>query len=164
MAYVVLISQLCKKVRVPLFPNEITSTATRVIGVNKKWDVDSPKSKTKRLQAWNIPVGFTSHDINRTTLAPDLNKPNPELSRHVSVETPFRGSSPPLTSSRMNEIHKIKNHSCTEYGRIPRYGHSGSPSEGNSHTILARAGEGSTGKAPYPYNCLPPTLCHPFHV
>ncbi|KAI0493878.1 hypothetical protein KFK09_024004 [Dendrobium nobile] len=59
---------------------------------------------------------------------------------------------------------RINNHSCTEYGRIPRYGHSGSPSEDNSHTILARAGEASTGKAPYPYNCLLPTLRHPFQV
>ncbi|GJV77031.1 hypothetical protein Tco_1508615 [Tanacetum coccineum] len=32
----------------------------------------------------------------------------------------------------------------TEYGRIPRYGHSGSPPEDDSHTILARAGEAST--------------------
>nr|GLL21600.1 Domain X [Ipomoea trifida] len=38
----------------------------------------------------------------------------------------------------------INNNSCTEYGRIPRYGHSGSPSEDDSHTILARAGEAST--------------------
>ncbi|OIW09768.1 hypothetical protein TanjilG_18683 [Lupinus angustifolius] len=30
-----------------------------------------------------------------------------------------------------------------EYGRIPRYGHSGSPSEDESHKILARAGEAS---------------------
>ncbi|GJT80738.1 hypothetical protein Tco_1055080, partial [Tanacetum coccineum] len=57
----------------------------------------------------------------------------------------------------------INNNSCTEYGRIPRYGHSGSPSEDDSHTILARAGEASTSKAPYTYNCLPPTLRHPFH-
>ncbi|KAK7838024.1 hypothetical protein CFP56_020345 [Quercus suber] len=34
----------------------------------------------------------------------------------------------------------------------------------NSHTILAKAGEASTGKALYPYNCLPPTLRHPFQI
>ncbi|KAF3641241.1 NADH dehydrogenase subunit 4 [Capsicum annuum] len=45
-------------------------------------------------------------------------------------------------------IIRINNHSCTEYGRIPRYGHSGSPSEGDSHTILARARETSMVKAP----------------
>ncbi|KAK7368481.1 hypothetical protein VNO80_10507 [Phaseolus coccineus] len=39
-----------------------------------------------------------------------------------------------------------------------------SPSEDDSHTIIARAREASTGKAPYPYNCLPPTLRHPFKV
>ncbi|PHU15865.1 hypothetical protein BC332_17070 [Capsicum chinense] len=59
---------------------------------------------------------------------------------------------------------RIKNHSYTEYGRIPRYGHLGSPSEGDSHTILVRAGEASTGKAPYPNNCFPPILYHPFQV
>nr|GFA96520.1 hypothetical protein [Tanacetum cinerariifolium] len=59
---------------------------------------------------------------------------------------------------------RINNNSCTEYGRIPRYGHSGSPSEEDSHTILARAGEASMSKAPYTYNCLPPTLRHPFQV
>ncbi|KAF5797029.1 hypothetical protein HanRHA438_Chr08g0370851 [Helianthus annuus] len=40
-----------------------------------------------------------------------------------------------------------------EYGRIPRYGHSGSPSEDDSHTILARAGEVSTSKAAYTSAC-----------
>ncbi|KAG9438660.1 hypothetical protein H6P81_021403 [Aristolochia fimbriata] len=65
----------------------------------------------------------------------------------------------PLQSIRpepLGRLRRINNHSCTEYGRIPRYGHSGSPSEDDSHTILARAGEASTGKAPYPYNCLQP--------
>ncbi|TMX05490.1 hypothetical protein EJD97_017330, partial [Solanum chilense] len=38
---------------------------------------------------------------------------------------------------------RINNHNCTECGRIPRYGHSGSPYEGDSHTILARDGKAS---------------------
>ncbi|PKU61784.1 putative mitochondrial protein ymf40 [Dendrobium catenatum] len=71
---------------------------------------------------------------------------------------------PTIRPEPLGRLRRINNHSCTEYGRIPRYGHSGSPSEDNSHTILARAGEASTGKAPYPYNCLPPTLRHPFQV
>ncbi|GKA04329.1 hypothetical protein Tco_0677110 [Tanacetum coccineum] len=66
-------------------------------------------------------------------------------------------------SSLMDTAYWINNNSCTEYGRIPRYGHSGSPSEDDSHTILAGAGEASKNKAPYTYNCLPPTLRHPFH-
>ena len=47
---------------------------------------------------------------------------------------------------------------------FPRYGHSGSPFEGDSHTILARAGEAPESKAPYPYHSFPPTLRHPFQV
>ncbi|PHT42585.1 hypothetical protein CQW23_16610 [Capsicum baccatum] len=45
----------------------------------------------------------------------------------------------------LGRLCRINNHSCTEYGRIPRYGHLGSPSEGDSHIILDRAGEESTG-------------------
>ncbi|KAF3488552.1 hypothetical protein F2Q69_00052945 [Brassica cretica] len=41
-------------------------------------------------------------------------------------------------------LRMINNNSCTKYGRIPRYGHSGSPSEDDSHTIFARAGKAST--------------------
>ncbi|KAK4343795.1 hypothetical protein RND71_036889 [Anisodus tanguticus] len=71
---------------------------------------------------------------------------------------------PTIWLEPLGRLCRINNHSCTEYDRIPRYGHSGSPSEGDSHIILARAGEASTGKAPYPYNCLPPTLHHPFQA
>ncbi|EEF29971.1 conserved hypothetical protein [Ricinus communis] len=44
-------------------------------------------------------------------------------------------------------VGKINNNSCTEYGRIPRYGHSGSSSDDDSHTILSRVGEVSTAHA-----------------
>ncbi|GKC88500.1 hypothetical protein Tco_1149149, partial [Tanacetum coccineum] len=39
---------------------------------------------------------------------------------------------------------RINNNSCTEYGRIPQYGHSRSLSEDDSHIILARVEEAST--------------------
>eukprot|EP01018_Ginkgo_biloba_P004153 Gb_34376 [translate_table: standard] len=61
-------------------------------------------------------------------------------------------------------LYKINLHSCTKYGRIPRYGHSGSPFEGDSYIILTRAKEVSESKAPYPSHSFPPTLCHPFQV
>ncbi|KAL0008386.1 hypothetical protein SO802_009888 [Lithocarpus litseifolius] len=71
---------------------------------------------------------------------------------------------PTIQPEPLGRLCKINNNSCTKYGRIPRYSHSGSPSEDDSHTILARAGEASTGKALYPYNCLPPTFYHPFQI
>ncbi|WOK94123.1 maturase [Canna indica] len=71
---------------------------------------------------------------------------------------------PTIRPEPLGRLRRINNHSCTKYGRIPRYDHSGSPSEDNSHTILARAREASMGKAPYPYNCLPATLRHQFQV
>ncbi|KAK4357281.1 hypothetical protein RND71_022891 [Anisodus tanguticus] len=71
---------------------------------------------------------------------------------------------PTIWLEPLGRLYRINNHSCTEYGRIPQYGHLGSPSEGDSHIILARAGEASMGKAPYPYNCLPPMLRNPFQV
>nr|GEY94593.1 hypothetical protein [Tanacetum cinerariifolium] len=52
-----------------------------------------------------------------------------------------------LAGSCMSVTSMINNNSFMDYGRIPRYGHSGSPSEDDSHTILARTGEAeSTGR------------------
>ncbi|KAK4384623.1 hypothetical protein Sango_3042500 [Sesamum angolense] len=43
---------------------------------------------------------------------------------------------PTIRPEPLGRLCRINNNSCTEYGRIPRYGHSGSPSEDDSHTIL----------------------------
>ncbi|PHT46877.1 hypothetical protein CQW23_16035 [Capsicum baccatum] len=64
---------------------------------------------------------------------------------------------PTIWLEPLGRLCRIKNHSYTEYGRIPRYGHLGSPSEGDSHTTLARAGEASMGKA-----LIYIIACHPF--
>ncbi|CAK7328599.1 unnamed protein product [Dovyalis caffra] len=51
---------------------------------------------------------------------------------------------PTIRPEPLGRLRRINNNSCAEYGRIPWYGHSGSSSEDDSHTILSRAGEAST--------------------
>lgn len=50
---------------------------------------------------------------------------------------------PTILIEPLGRLFKISNNNCTECGRNPRYGYSGSPYEGDSHTILARDGEAS---------------------
>ncbi|KAL0295334.1 UNVERIFIED_CONTAM: Group II intron-encoded protein LtrA [Sesamum radiatum] len=70
---------------------------------------------------------------------------------------------PTIRPEPLGRLCRINNNSCTEYGRIPRYGHSGSPS-GRLPYNSCESWRSVYGKAPYPYNCLPPTLGHPFQV
>ncbi|KAK8669818.1 hypothetical protein V6N13_104587 [Hibiscus sabdariffa] len=102
--------------------------------------------------------------MKNKVLKPRLPLRNTMMATHGSTTSKTYRPLHTIRPEPLGRLCRINNNSCTEYGRIPRYGHSGSPSEDDSHTIFARAEEASTGKAPYPYNCLPPTIRYPFQV
>lgn len=68
---------------------------------------------------------------------------NPGLRRSSHRNTKTYRPLPTILIEPLGRLFKISNNNCTECGRNPRYGYSGSPYEGDSHTILARDGEAS---------------------
>ncbi|KAI5677306.1 hypothetical protein M9H77_08256 [Catharanthus roseus] len=80
---------------------------------------------------------------------------NPGCCRAFHRNTKTYRPLPTIWAKPLGRLCRINNNSCTEYSRIPRYGHSRSPSEDDYHTILARVGEASTGK-----DCIHITAYH----
>ncbi|MCD7468149.1 hypothetical protein HAX54_006092 [Datura stramonium] len=107
MPYVVLISQLCLHVQVPLFLDETPSPALGVVTIDRKRDVDTPKVKRKRMHAFDCPKGSFSPSFVQSPRAPDLNIPHPEASGQTSSDIPLREASPPPTYSKPSGLHKL---------------------------------------------------------
>ncbi|MCD9643487.1 hypothetical protein HAX54_031052 [Datura stramonium] len=61
-------------------------STTGIIDIDKKGDVDSHKSKKKRMHSWDVPKNSIAQVIDSAPLEQDLNEHTPKMSGHSSEE------------------------------------------------------------------------------
>ncbi|MCE3052092.1 hypothetical protein HAX54_051581 [Datura stramonium] len=82
------------------FEGDCACSAIGVI-VDKKRDVDAPKSRKWRMQAWDVAKSLLAYDTDNAPFMQDLDDPTPVMSRHASKDMPPPSSSlPPPPSGK----------------------------------------------------------------